>query len=1453
LAFFRDKKIHLTQMVILSLFIFITAVAMKPIISETDRRMNIIKDSFMESLERTINYEISYSSISPSIFSYISIKDLIIYKDKANNDILAEIKSFKAFYSPFYFLKSNSLIRPLQAVKRFNINNARININQKREEQFLSLFAPQEKNSNVSLLPLETIFTGKNIELTVETDLGVVKADDLFFTLTPEDQSYKTRIDGELNINLIDQNFMVNNIFSKVSIRGTIAEYFDSLNFTVKTIGLTSNVIDLKDQTFQLISSSEELLVRKVQDNSPIDLSLRFDRTLNDIIITFNAEEFKPDSLVELKGELISFAPYASSEITGNGSLLIHNENSTIYYSVDSQMKINRDVFDRDILVKADFAGDKKQINVKSLDVKTREGRILFTGDIITDSFFPSGLLTLRNIQSPMGYEINTELAIQRDSGFLYLNTNFIDIGQSDIRNFELLLYPDNKILTGSLQGEIIDSRGKAGYFTADSLLDFSGKPELSSSIALTELPFEKIISFLPENITNISIPDDLNDFVLSSEIFLTTDFEDIDAQVNNFQLLSSGETENRLTFSASYSRTGFNINDLYFKWDEYVLNGYVNSNIEDDEYLVSTQFDFQDKPYRLQAIYNGEEFLFEGDYGLYGFYQKNKKGADTFRLTSTEFPVPVMGQSLYADLDLNGYLDKSDWKIYLNNTSLSADNLYLLNNPEIALTAEIDRYGCNFYDIRFEDGTSSLKGLGRLTYDTGDISSWISLLDESGRTREQYDLFFSMEDKDIESRLSIVSSPLNRFSESGLDGFLSADLAYTGTRENPDFTGVLNTDQMMYNGVSVDISSYIRGDKDVVRISDLELNYNDIMVNRGLILLELNKGKLLATAGISQNLSRSKASTAITARITADNSYDIFTLNKLNTSQLDGKITIAPILWNEFTTFPQLNIDLKKDQTIFSATIEDGDILDAEYDMEKGDIKVAIKDLFPLRFSAVGNIRDSLIDISLKNFYFDPQFINYFMPTDPFKDKKHVVFKSGSINGDLNISGKLSDPDFNGILTIDELEVESPYIAENPEPASTIAYFEGHKINLDPLIIKLKNGTIKADSSFEFDGAIPRIFDVDVSITGSSGVRIAYEIPKFSWDGHFTGYAHLEGNKNGGFLRGDLLCNDLITSLQSDAEKRTVKKIKKNPSVNGFIVDLTIQTGRDVNFYLPNQQVPIIQATAANGDILNIGYDSKTENLDLVGKIDIRTGEINYFSKTFYLQEGYIDFNESQVKFNPLLNVRADIITKDELGDDVTISLSFNDYLMNEFEPEIYSFPGKSENEILALLGQSFIPSNDPDKVSVASLIVATGGMIGKNTIMQPFEEAIKSSFQLDFVSFNTDIIENAILDRFQEQDVNNLGNQGMNFAKYLENTSLFVGEYIGDFLFVEGSLVVDYDESNSVSSTMGGLELLVNLNLQFITPFVLIDWTYNPKNNPGSDYFFPQNTITFTWRYSY
>jgi len=1413
--------------------------------------METVKKELITSLENMIGYKLSYRSISPSIFSYISINNLVIYKEGESENILADIGSLKAFYSPFYFFSGSSRT-PLQAVKSFTITKARFNINLDRDGDVLTTLSGNE-TGEISFLPLTTRISGRSIDVRFMSSGTLIEGSNLFFSLVPDKQSYRTRLNGEIYTRFFGEKVLLSYAEAEVKINGTVSESFESLNFTVSTENFQTNLADLTEQTFQFIATTNQFELRKVQDYRPIDLVLRHDSEAGDWFFSFNSENFRPDSLITLKGNLSQFGIYGSSLISGSGSILYNPGRNDALYSLNSTIDFKENVLNRPIVLKTDLTGDFNQINVRSLDMKTTEGRALFSGDITTDRFFPTGKLSLIDIQMPTGILLNSTLDITHHSGFLSLNTSYIDTGRGGFDDVNLVVFPEGDEIAASLEALLPGTDNQKGRINIDALVRLGSEPEISSFISLKDLPGRTLSGLLPRTLNASMIPDEIVDTLISSEMILETDWNDFSLSVSDFRLVSAEDSENRLSFSAAYGTSGFKINDLYFNWNEYDLNGYVNSSRDGEEYLISTHFDLEDKPYRIDVHYSSGQIVLEGDYGLYGLFQKAGDQSYQFSINSTALPLPWENNTFLADISLTGLLEKGNLDLFIDKTGISTDRFLTLNSPSIEVTARVDNQGADIYELFYRDNVSSLKGLGRVTYLPGEITSWLSLLDESGKSDEHYDLYFSSDRGEIDSRLSVISSPLERLRESGLKGNVSFDLGFNGTYENPEYQVVVNTERMNLDGTPAFISTFIRGDKDQVRISDLELEYSGIMFNRGLLMLDLNEGKLIATGAVNQNINRSKASTSLSAFVNINQSLDIFSLSRLSEIDMTGQLTAAPITWDGLNTFPRTQVNLKKEGKLISGSVKNGKVLSASYELESGAVSLDIKDQFPFRFKAQGVIKGNDVDVSVSDLVFDPSFLNYFMPVDPFRDKRSVIFTAGDISGDFRVHGPLTDPDFDGFLSINDVEVESPFLAEIPEPVSSQVYLEGHSLRINPFSIDLSKGNIFVDSSFEFDGGLPTIYNLDIEIRGSEGARVAYAIPGYSWDGHFTGPVHIEGSRDGGFLRGILTCNNLESSIKSDARLGQSTTVVRSPSVNGFIVDLTILTGKDVNFYFPNRQVPIIQATAEKGNSINIAYDSRSDELALVGRVDVRTGEINYFNKTFYLQEGFIDFDESQIKFNPRLNVRADVISKDDLGDDVTISLLFDDYLMNEFKPEFMSFPRKSENEILALLGQSFIPSNDPEQVSVASVLVATGGMIGKNTIMQPFEEAIKSSLDLDFVSFNTNLIENAILDRFQDQSIYENGSNPMNFARYLEDTSLFVGEYIGEYLFLEGSLVVDYDESRSVLSTFGGLELNLNLSLQFITPFVLIDWTYDPTTNPDSGYFLPQNTISFTWQYSY
>jgi len=319
--------------------------------------------------------------------------------------------------------------------------------------------------------------------------------------------------------------------------------------------------------------------------------------------------------------------------------------------------------------------------------------------------------------------------------------------------------------------------------------------------------------------------------------------------------------------------------------------------------------------------------------------------------------------------------------------------------------------------------------------------------------------------------------------------------------------------------------------------------------------------------------------------------------------------------------------------------------------------------------------------------------------------------------------------------------------------------------------------------------------------------------------------------------------------------EKTVLEKRDKDTVRYPFRLDLEIETGKNVLFILPNPQLEIVRATAEQGERIVLEVDSGNQTLAMNGAINIRNGEIYYFDRTFQMTEGSLTFNENQDTFNPFLNVEAEIETNDLNGDDVTVYLTYRNPILDDFVPSFRSDPPLAEDRILALFGQSLVPFDEDEEVDLSTLLVATGGMVSQYGIVEPFEKALKDSLNLDTVSIKTEILENALLDQLTREDVYSGTGSNYNMGKYLDNTSFYLGKFLGDSLFFSLGVLVDYDELDGLRSFWGGMSLVPDLSLEMRTPFFLVSWNYNDDNAYDFDNtdFVPKNSISLEWQYSY
>jgi hypothetical protein len=289
--------------------------------------------------------------------------------------------------------------------------------------------------------------------------------------------------------------------------------------------------------------------------------------------------------------------------------------------------------------------------------------------------------------------------------------------------------------------------------------------------------------------------------------------------------------------------------------------------------------------------------------------------------------------------------------------------------------------------------------------------------------------------------------------------------------------------------------------------------------------------------------------------------------------------------------------------------------------------------------------------------------------------------------------------------------------------------------------------------------------------------------------------------------------------------------------------------------FLLPNPQLEIVRATAEQGESLKLDLDTRKGTLSMTGEVNIRNGEINYFDRTFRMTEGSITFNENQDSFNPFLSLEAEISTTDTSGDEVIVYLSYRNPVLDEFSPYLRTEPAMSEDQIMALFGQSLIPY-DSDEVDLTKLVAATGSMVSDYGFAEPFEAALKDSLNMDSVTIKTTILENALLDQLSGYETYGGTDSSYNLGRYLDNTSIYLGRFMGDFLFFSAGLLVDYDELSGVGSYTGGMSLVPDLTLEMRTPFFLVSWNYNPENASDDieeNFFVPSNAISLEWRFSY
>jgi hypothetical protein len=381
----------------------------------------------------------------------------------------------------------------------------------------------------------------------------------------------------------------------------------------------------------------------------------------------------------------------------------------------------------------------------------------------------------------------------------------------------------------------------------------------------------------------------------------------------------------------------------------------------------------------------------------------------------------------------------------------------------------------------------------------------------------------------------------------------------------------------------------------------------------------------------------------------------------------------------------------------------------------------------------------------------------------------------------------------------------------------------------------------MSVEASFTIDHWIPLAWDIKIATESQTSVRLKARFGILNAEGSASGNLHVSGDDRKTTIDGALLVSDCRITLGKAAIVKFV------PEESPTFANLTVETGRRVEFQWPSGAVPVLRTTASQGGKITITYRGDTGAYSVKGGTGVQGGEIYYFDRSFIMKKGSISFNEDQTTFDPWITARAEIREWDQTtGAEIRIFLDA-DSPFSKFSPRFSSDPPRADTDILAMIGAPLVNRAETQGIGVASALVYSD-ILSQSWILRPFEQKVRQLLNLDMFSIRTQIIQNLVAQRVLGTTLNPL-----------DNTSVSLGQYLGNDLFLEMLVRLQQPQvpvavvapGGGLVAASTGLQADFELSLEWATPFFLLDWSFLPKH--PETMFLSDNSLSFSWRITY
>lgn len=1387
-----------------------------------------LRDTVITILENQLSRNVSYGSIDPFFINSITIRNVEI-KDDAGK-VLAKGEKLNIKFNLFNYLFMNENI-----LKGITLDNGFINFSQQEDMDFITSLTENLSQEESTPIPRQTksfYFKGNNLAADFLLDMGDVSIDRCNTDILL--QGSDVRFSGRMQVSGVDmKNETMTQFMTSISFDSNMKKDGSEGLVNLSVAEFTSDFIQTDKKAFLITFDQETLFICNMEDSTPIDYSLLWNRLGRTLTVQTVFQDFRPSDIVTFTGDYAKYNHLTKAKGTGKLQMTYSpDQNEKALYFGDVDLSLAGTNIPLEPLCHISFSGLDRKIEITSLTIASERGNASYSGTVDTGTMSAEGKLLLDNIQASDRFVIDTQYDVVMEDSKLSLTSDNLVLNHKELGTSSLEVDLENRSAELNLLGLSISAQEteEKGY---------------SAFLTLTSYPIKELEAVFSSEDTLYT-----ENYLVTADIYCIYDMADFYITSRNVHVDDVTEPEHSLDFAVTSTLDDIKVSDIVLNYKGISGMGYFDlASMRSDHCEFETFWRVHETDYEFNGFLNkGENLFIRGLYGftLSAFFDKNSW---PFDMRSTGFPIFIMGKKTPADMNISGQVRDGQLSIVtINDMRLS--KLFFLKGAEnsINFNGTLSGNTLSLNSWTLTDTYSTVKGTGEATFtDLENCHGW--LRGTGSNPNEEYSAYIKIKDRNISIDATCKNSRVERFTTAQVSGNLDTTAKITGTFDEPDIAAFVNIERGTLMRKPFELYTSFRATKKLTQLYTLTGKVGDASITSMSGAVDWNRKEYSLLADIIlQN--------------PAEERSDNIKMSAIGTIKEDGQWIINPAKTQNTGTFRLTSTQpvlLGYDRWNFNF-VNDGN----RFYVDGGPFRHCVEGFYypdgtidfnlrnPLFLSGKidGKLIGSDIDATISNVSMDMGRIGqltryeYFFPL------------AGVGNGTLRVSGSLRNPDFWGVVNVTDLYFSVLSVPEIIGPTAASVYFQGKDITMQPVTIKDKKNHTVVACSFMLESWVLDYFKVDISSFGDPkrGLKITDSFSGIDVDGYALGNISISGITDTIMIEGDITVNNCIINLSQE----NYENIDFSENTE-FIVNLHLTTGTGVEFYWPTKKIPILRAFAARGQEVQILYDSSINQFDITGDVAFRGGDIFYFSNNFFIKDGLLVLNENQDKFDPLITVNAELRTSTRNNQKVKLMLLMENTPLSHFQPRIESVPALSQSELYELMGDAVMGGNVSDEERNTMSTLANAGAYGTQLIgiLRPLERSIKDFLNVDIFAIRAQLSDKVFNDQRNEErsqvDMKRVG-----ASTYFRNIDIFLGKYFGKYFFLDGTIrfstwdfdTFEYYEYNM--PTFYNMYLESEINLEANTPLFILNLGLYPKLGKMPD-FLMDTTIGLSWRFTF